>query len=66
LIPRKIAGNAIRTIEPSSADMNTAAVVLVRAIHLYRSLIGAWASAGASARSSRGGVVIRGSGPIVR
>lgn len=32
-MPRKIAGNEMMTIEPSSADMNTAAVVLDNAIH---------------------------------
>ena len=33
-MPRKIAGSAISTIEPSSWDMNTAAVVLASAVHL--------------------------------
>ncbi len=33
-MPRKMAGMAMITIEPSSVDMNTAAVVLVRATHL--------------------------------
>jgi hypothetical protein len=33
-MPRKIAGIAIRTIEPSSVDMKTAAVVLASAVHL--------------------------------
>jgi hypothetical protein len=33
-IPRKIAGNAIRTIDPSSCDMNTATVVFDNATHL--------------------------------
>jgi hypothetical protein len=32
-IPRKIAGRAISTIDPSRPDMNTAAVVFARAIH---------------------------------
>ena len=36
-MPRKIAGSAMSTIEPSSADMNTAAVVFGSATHLYRS-----------------------------
>ena len=30
-MPRKMAGRAMRTMEPSSVDMNTAAVVLARA-----------------------------------
>ncbi len=34
LMPRKIAGSAMITIEPSSADMNTAIVVLESATHL--------------------------------
>ena len=33
-IPRKIAGSAMITIEPSSADMNTAIVVFDSATHL--------------------------------
>ena len=33
-MPRKIAGRAMMTMEPSSAHMNTAAVVLVSATHL--------------------------------
>ena len=33
-IPRKIAGRAMMTMEPSSADMNTAAVVFASATHL--------------------------------
>ena len=33
-MPRKIAGSEMMTIEPSSADMKTAAVVLVRTTHL--------------------------------
>ena len=33
-MPRKIAGSAMITIEPSSADMNTAIVVLESATHL--------------------------------
>jgi hypothetical protein len=32
-MPRKMAGSAMMTIEPSSADMNTAAVVFDKAIH---------------------------------
>ncbi len=32
-MPRKIAGSAMITIEPSSADMNTAIVVFDSAIH---------------------------------
>lgn len=32
-MPRKMAGSEMMTIEPSSADMNTAAVVLERATH---------------------------------
>ncbi len=34
LMPRKIAGSAMITIEPSSADMNTAIVVFESATHL--------------------------------
>ena len=34
LMPRKIAGSAMITIEPSSADMKTAMVVFDSAIHL--------------------------------
>ena len=33
-MPRKIAGSEMITIEPSSADMNTAIVVLESATHL--------------------------------
>jgi hypothetical protein len=33
-IPRKIAGSAMMTMEPSSADMNTAAVVFDKVTHL--------------------------------
>ena len=33
-MPRKIAGSAMITIEPSRADMNTAIVVLESATHL--------------------------------
>ena len=33
-MPRKIAGSAMMTIDPSSADMNTAIVVLDSATHL--------------------------------
>ncbi len=33
-MPRKMAGRAMMTIDPSRADMNTAAVVFDRAIHL--------------------------------
>ena len=33
-MPRKIAGSAMMTIEPSRAAMKTAAVVFVRATHL--------------------------------
>jgi hypothetical protein len=33
-MPRKIDGSAISTIDPSSADMNTASVVLDSATHL--------------------------------
>ena len=33
-MPRKIAGSAIRTMLPSSVDMNTASVVFDSAIHL--------------------------------
>ena len=33
-IPRKIAGSAMITIEPSRVDMNMAAVVLASATHL--------------------------------
>jgi hypothetical protein len=36
-IPRKIAGSEIKMIEPLITAMNTPKVVLVRAIHLYRS-----------------------------
>jgi hypothetical protein len=36
-MPRKIAGRAIITIEPSRVDMNTAIVVFVSATHRYRS-----------------------------
>ena len=32
-MPRKIAGSEMMTIDPSSADMKTAAVVLVSATH---------------------------------
>jgi hypothetical protein len=32
-MPRKIAGSEMMTIDPSSADMNTAAVVFVSATH---------------------------------
>jgi hypothetical protein len=33
-MPRKMAGIAMMTIEPSSIDMKTAAVVFARATHL--------------------------------
>jgi hypothetical protein len=33
-MPRKMAGRAMMTMEPSSWDMKTAAVVLARATHL--------------------------------
>ena len=33
-MPRKMAGSAMMTMDPSSADMNTAAVVFDRATHL--------------------------------
>jgi hypothetical protein len=33
-MPRKMAGMAMSTIDPSSCDMNTAAVVFARATHL--------------------------------
>ena len=36
-MPRKIAGSAMMTMDPSRADMNTAAVVFDSATHLYRS-----------------------------
>jgi hypothetical protein len=36
-MPLKIAGKAIRTIDPSWLDMNTAIVVFVSATHRYRS-----------------------------
>src|ERR1700742_1718563 len=36
-IPRKMAGSAMITIDPSRAAMNMEAVVLARATHLYRS-----------------------------
>src|ERR1039458_3428175 len=36
-MPRKMAGSAMMTMEPSSVAMNIAAVVLVRATHRYRS-----------------------------
>jgi hypothetical protein len=35
-MPLKIAGRAIRMIEPSRLDMNTAIVVFVSATHRYR------------------------------
>ena len=33
-MPRKMAGSEMMTIEPSSVDMKTAAVVLASAVHL--------------------------------
>jgi hypothetical protein len=36
-MPRKIAGSAMITMEPSRLDMNTAIVVFVSATHWYRS-----------------------------
>ena len=36
-MPRKMAGSAMMTIEPSSVAMNMAAVVFASATHLYRS-----------------------------
>ncbi len=36
-MPRKMAGSAMMTMDPSRADMNTAAVVFDNATHLYRS-----------------------------
>jgi hypothetical protein len=33
-MPRKIAGSAMMTMEPSTADMNTARLVFERATHL--------------------------------
>src|ERR1700678_3839892 len=35
-MPRKIAGRAMMTIEPSTCDMKTAAVVFASATHWYR------------------------------
>ena len=37
LIPRKIAGSEIKMMEELMVAMNMPSVVLVRAIHLYRS-----------------------------
>jgi hypothetical protein len=39
-MPRKIAGSAMITIEPSRLDMKTAIVVFVSATHRYRSAAG--------------------------
>src|ERR1700744_6174801 len=61
-IPRKMAGSAMITIDPSRAAMNMEAVVLARATHLYRS---SWLRGSSLLRGSswrRGSSWLRGAG----
>ena len=56
-MPRKMAGRAIRTIDPSSTAMKVAAVVLASATHLYLASTPSAPSAGACSAGTGGGSV---------